>query len=182
MRVSPFHVISSTRNGWQALQQEVTYASYLNINTVILPVPRNRAHVASYARAVNACLEASSYTQLSIRLPIYDPLLLSITDSTSGLTLTPSPSHLQLTPSSAPSQDDVPAAAPKVPKILEPSEDELLSSTWEIWDAIRSICDYSPRLSLSGSSKSCDSRHKVLTCPFGQRSTLRPHCPRPRTF
>lgn len=138
----------------QALLQEVAYASYLNINTVILPVPRSRVHVASYARAVNACLAASSYTQFSVRVPVYDPSLVALPQvhSTPVPTLLPSPSHLQLTPSSWPSQDDGQGTGPpKVSQLPEPSEEDLWSSTWEIWDTIRSICNYSPRLSLSRS-------------------------------
>ncbi|KAJ7593057.1 PRMT5-domain-containing protein [Mycena floridula] len=57
-----------------ALQQELSYAAYLNIGSVILPPPHvcNRAHIASYARIVNSVLENTPYVQISIRLPIYD--------------------------------------------------------------------------------------------------------------
>src|SRR5258708_23558789 len=58
---------------FQALRQEVAYASYLNVQTVILPPPRHRSHVASYARAINECLKSTPYINFSIRLPIYDP-------------------------------------------------------------------------------------------------------------
>ncbi|KAI0806015.1 PRMT5-domain-containing protein [Irpex lacteus] len=61
-----------------ALLQELAYASYLNVHTAILPPPRNRDHVASYARAINAALASVSYMQLSVRLPIYDPSLIQI--------------------------------------------------------------------------------------------------------
>ncbi|KDQ14318.1 hypothetical protein BOTBODRAFT_55479 [Botryobasidium botryosum FD-172 SS1] len=43
---------------------------------LILPPPRNRAHVTDYGRAVSACLKntgLSQYMQLSVRIPIYVP-------------------------------------------------------------------------------------------------------------
>jgi protein arginine N-methyltransferase 5 len=61
-----------------ALYQEVAWAGYLNVQTLVLPPPRDRAHVASYARAVNASVDhiGSAQLYLSIRIPIYDPHLL----------------------------------------------------------------------------------------------------------
>ncbi|KAL0954806.1 hypothetical protein HGRIS_003752 [Hohenbuehelia grisea] len=56
-----------------ALHQEIAYAAYLNVHTVILPTPRNRTHAAAYARAVAAALKRTPYLQLSVRLPIYVP-------------------------------------------------------------------------------------------------------------
>ncbi len=60
-----------------ALCQEVAWAGYLNISTLILPPPRDRAHVASYARALNAAIDHIGSSQLwfSIRMPLYDPHL-----------------------------------------------------------------------------------------------------------
>ncbi|KAF8510773.1 PRMT5-domain-containing protein [Gautieria morchelliformis] len=93
-----------------ALLQEVSYASYLNVQTVILPPPRNRSQVGSYARAVNSALSCTSSVQISIRIPLYDPKRLSLQSG---------------------------------------SSDEGLSHTWEMWDSIRTICAYHPRLSLT---------------------------------
>ncbi|EEB88196.1 hypothetical protein MPER_14103, partial [Moniliophthora perniciosa FA553] len=56
-----------------ALQQELTYASYLNIQTAILPPPRNRVYVTSYARIINSCLRNTPFMNLAVRLPVYDP-------------------------------------------------------------------------------------------------------------
>jgi len=110
----------------QALKQELAYANYLNIPAVILPPPRNRQHVGDYARAVNACLHATTaYLHISIRIPIYDPRSAS-----------PDILIQQNTPENVPLS--VHARAP----------DGDLSTTWEMWDVIRSICSYSPRLSL----------------------------------
>lgn len=106
----------------QALTQELAYASYLGMHTLVLPPPRNRAHVADYARAVNSCLSATGTSQhlnLSIRIPIYVP---------------PAATLPFLSQSN-----------------LQASENELIA-TWEMWDTIRTICGYHPRLSLSKSS------------------------------
>jgi hypothetical protein len=103
------------------------------MHTLILPPPRNRAHVADYARAVNACLTAagtSRYLNLSIRIPIYVP---------------PAATVPFLHASSQPN--------------LQASENELIA-TWEMWDVIRTICGYHPRLSLS---KFCNS-WSVVSC------------------
>ena len=109
----------------QALQQELAYATYLNVHTAILPPPRNREHVASYARAVNAVLSTVPYMQLSVRVPIYDPSMIH-------------PDH----------------SAPKSPLSAAPSSTKLVDdhpsiATWEMWDTIRTICGYNPRLTLS---------------------------------
>ena len=103
------------------MQQELAYASYLNVHTAILPPPRNREHVASYARIVNAMLNSVPYMQFAVRLPIYDPATI----------------HL---PQDASKRDSKPGVSRKL------LDDQSSIATWEMWDAIRTICDYSPRL------------------------------------
>ncbi|EFI27922.1 shk1 kinase-binding protein 1 [Coprinopsis cinerea okayama7 len=125
-----------------ALQQELSYASYLNIATAILPPPRNRDHVASYARAINSCLQATSYISLSVRLPIYNP---SVFQPTSPLSSYPSSSsHNSLMSPQTPALV-VSDANQDRPQNSETS----LNATWEMWDLIRSMCDYNPRLTLT---------------------------------
>ncbi|KAJ7707762.1 PRMT5-domain-containing protein [Mycena rosella] len=123
-----------------ALQQELAYASYLNIQTAILPPPRSREYVSSYARTVNACLKNSPYMHISIRLPIYNPSVLE------GH-LSPIPTSPSLRPSSP---------VPSTPRLVVSDERGTsetasgnLDGTWEMWDVIRTICDYSTRLSLT---------------------------------
>ncbi|CAK5269133.1 unnamed protein product [Mycena citricolor] len=120
-----------------ALQQELSYATYLNIHTAILPPPRSREHLASYARVVNACLKASPYMHISIRLPIYNPSVLESRVPPGGQ----SPSSM--------------VASPPTPRLVV-SDDRgaettsaNLDGTWEMWDVIRSMCDYNTRLSLT---------------------------------
>jgi type II protein arginine methyltransferase len=98
-----------------ALEQELAWASYLNIGTVILPSPQIRECLPSYARAVNAALGrlGTSRMELSIRIPVYDP------------------------------------RAQSGPALDASSVKEVLNLSWEMWNFIRSLCDYHPRLSLS---------------------------------
>ena len=118
----------------QALLQELSYASYLDVQTVILPPPRNRQHVASYARALNAALSRIPYMQLSVRLPIYDPSIFRDESTLSG---------------------ERPGA--------KASEAEL-NMCWEMWDAVRTLCEYNPRLTL-GASRSVRASC-LLTGPY----------------
>ncbi|KAF9476682.1 shk1 kinase-binding protein 1 [Pholiota conissans] len=127
-----------------ALKQELAYASYLNIQTAILPAPRNRDHVASYARIVNSCLTKYPYTYLSIRLPIYNPSAFAtqpppLVPVSQSFAESLSPSTSRSTPSLVISMTE------KEP--VQPGGS--LNATWEMWDLIRSMCDYNPRLTLT---------------------------------
>ncbi|KAG6837372.1 hypothetical protein H0H93_010530 [Arthromyces matolae] len=131
-----------------ALQQELAYASYLNIQSAILPTPRNRDHVASYARIVNSCLKNTPYMHLSIRLPIYNP---SVLHSNSNAPSSPPLGFL----SSAESLGSL-SSSPSGPRLLVPGSQKLttapeseLNATWEMWDLIRSMCNYNTRLTLT---------------------------------
>jgi protein arginine N-methyltransferase 5 len=136
------------------LQQELAYASYLNVHAAILPPPRNRAHIASYARAVNECLRNVPFIQLSVRLPIYAPpelrtkaspkrnsTRMASMSSTALLNLAPR----LVIPGEGPQRRD--GAGGKLSKGV-PAE---LNATWEMWDLIRTMCDYNARLTLSQS-------------------------------
>lgn len=134
----------------QALQQELAYACYLNISSVILPPPRNRSHVASYARAVNECIKNMPYINVSIRIPIYDPSIFHPRSSSISSSVS-SPANLM--PSTP--RIEIPSDSLESPKASRAPEGEL-NATWEMWDVVRSICDYHPRLTLS----------KLLVYPF----------------
>ncbi|KAG9045040.1 methyltransferase protein [Tulasnella sp. UAMH 9824] len=110
-----------------ALRQELAYASYLNVATVILPPPRNRQHVTDYARAINGCFAStpsvlSSYVYLSVRIP-----LSGIRKANRSGSVTPGSSG---STAAAPTETDV-------------------NEIWEMWDTIRTICGYNQRLSVS---------------------------------
>ncbi|KAF8557423.1 PRMT5-domain-containing protein [Imleria badia] len=129
-----------------ALQQEVAYASYLNIPTIILPPPRNRSHVASYGRIVNECLRNIPYMHFSVRLPIYDPAVVQSKES---------PPHGDLNSSGASTAQ---ASSPRLAvsgafsqkhlKSAKAPESEV-NATWEMWDVIRTVCDNKVRLTLT---------------------------------
>ena len=130
---------------FQALLQELSYASYLNVETAILPAPRNRAHLASYGRAINNALTRIPYMQFSIRLPIYNPSIFRADgkDSSSQLIASPMTSHFPPSP-------DTPEI--RIPLKAAPStraSEAELNATWEMWDMVRSMCGYNTRLTLS---------------------------------
>ncbi|KAL1673674.1 PRMT5 arginine-N-methyltransferase-domain-containing protein [Schizophyllum commune] len=131
-----------------ALQQELAYAAYLGIQSVIIPRPRNREHVASYARIVNACLKSVPYVNLSIRLPIYDPSKLDEGIPASPFVLGRSPrmsSPMPGTPQLMVSEETRLTAPPRGGG----GPERELNTTWEMWDLIRTMCDYNTRLSLA---------------------------------
>ncbi|KAG9005117.1 methyltransferase protein [Tulasnella sp. JGI-2019a] len=109
-----------------ALRQELTYASYLNLGAVILPPPRNRKHVADYARAISGCFSntppaVSAYLHLSVRIPV-------------GRVSVQSPAGAS-SKTGATTVDDTTELNP--------------SDMWEMWDVIKTVCGYNPRLTLT---------------------------------
>lgn len=131
---------------FQALKQELAYASYLNIHTAILPPPRNRDHVASYARIVNSCLNKSPYIYLSIRLPIYNPSSVFHPGSPISVFHPSSSSGVSLPNSGTIS---TPALVISESEQVPSTSGGSVNATWEMWDVIRSMCDYNSRLTLS---------------------------------
>ena len=119
--------------------QELAYASYLNVSVAILPPPRNRTHVPSYARAIHACLDKIPYMHLSVRVPVYDPSVFQLVTPTGSPT--PSIGASSVGNGSSP-------MSPKSMSFPHTTEEEF-NSTWEMWDVIRNICESNPRLSLS---------------------------------
>lgn len=130
-----------------ALRQEVAYASYLNVQTVILPPPRHRSQVASYARAVNECLKSTTFMNFSIRLPIYDPAVFQPKESP---VILPSITSTSSTPS-VPSTPKIvtPRASTSKPLKAARAPEGEINATWEMWDIIRTLCDYNTRLTLT---------------------------------
>ena len=70
-------------------------------------------------------LSTVPYMQLSVRVPIYDPSMIH-------------PDYGSAKP---------PSAVPSTKLV----DDHPSIATWEMWDSIRSICEYHPRLNLSQS-------------------------------
>jgi hypothetical protein len=122
--------------------QELAYASYLNVSVAILPPPRNRTHVPSYARAIHTCLDKITIMHFSVRVPVYNPAAFQLVSPTPQPAL-PSPS---ISASSVAS--GVSASSSKSAGFLHMMEEEF-NTTWEMWDVIRTICESNPQLSLS---------------------------------
>ncbi|EPQ54063.1 PRMT5-domain-containing protein, partial [Gloeophyllum trabeum ATCC 11539] len=90
--------------------------------------------------------------QLSVRLPIYDPSIFkppvvsshtsTPRSSTPDLPSTPQSSRVRITTNESELEGSNKSNTPKA------SEGEL-NATWEMWDVIRSICNYDQRLSLT---------------------------------
>ena len=161
-----FHAcISSGRH--QALHQELAFASYLNAQCAILPTPNNRTQIGSYARAINACLNAIPYMEFSVRIPIYDTATVMQVPSRSP---SPAPETPPKSRFSVASTIDLGGGSPP----------EANMTTWEMWDTIRTICGYNPRLTLSQCAAS--TRHECYGLTrLQQPSTLPLHyrCPLP---
>lgn len=129
--------------------------------TAILPAPRHREHIASYARSVNQCLKRNHFIQISVRLPIYDPDALNSYHESRKDRAT----YMASQPRSRASV--IAAATPRlvvsdISSNLINSPENVLHATWEMWDVIRSICDYDPRLSLSVFT--APEHEEILTC------------------
>uniref|UniRef100_A0A8H8CMM8 Protein arginine N-methyltransferase n=1 Tax=Psilocybe cubensis TaxID=181762 RepID=A0A8H8CMM8_PSICU len=130
-----------------ALKQELAYASYLNIHTAILPAPRNRDHVASYARIVHSCLVKFPFLYISIRLPIYNPSVFHPPSPASPI-LRPSSPMLLSSPGS--SSSGAPSLViSEIEQLPASNSGGSLNATWEMWDLIRSMCDYNMKLTLT---------------------------------
>lgn len=136
-----------------ALKQEIAYATYIGLTFVILPPPVDRAHAVAYGRAVRSCLESTStmFLHLAIRLPLYDPTVFHTLQRNGSLDNSFSPSA-NTSSVSSPGFMSVPGSPmPEMGRrrafTLKASESEY-SGTWEMWDTIRSVCGYHPRLSL----------------------------------
>ena len=134
-----------------ALKQEIAYATYMGVTTVVVPPPVDRAHAVSYGRAIRTCLEGSVFMHIAVRLPLYDPAVFTTSQRTPSLDSSFSPSTAN-SMTGSPGFMTVPGSP--MPAMTRPraftlkaSESEY-SGTWEMWDSIRSACGYHQRLHL----------------------------------
>ncbi|WWC86067.1 uncharacterized protein L201_000938 [Kwoniella dendrophila CBS 6074] len=184
-----------------ALRSEMAQALYLSLPVLIIPAPSlaNRDYLPSYARAISNLLQmggSSAFTQISIRIPISDPVELitqgpaqtlpslhSILpqqqqqqqqqqrDSTtnkhkrmSSLSTRPTSMHqnqLQQLINQSNSTSNGSTMNHQNLRIASSSANSTMSSksiasitgdpssTWEMWDCIRTLCNYHPRLSVT---------------------------------
>ena len=108
---------------------------------MVLPPPNNRTQVGAYARAVNAALGSVQFMEFSVRVPIYDAVTAVQVPSRSP-SPAPSPVDPPNTSRFSVSSDDLARGGGAAPP-------ESNMTTWEMWDTIRTICGYNPRLTLS---------------------------------
>ncbi|WVQ62352.1 uncharacterized protein L199_000492 [Kwoniella botswanensis] len=168
-----------------ALRSEMAQALYLSLPVLIIPAPSliNRAFLPSYARAISNLLQmggSSAFTQISIRIPISDPVELitqgpapSLPQNTtttptgnkhkriSSLSTRPTSMHqAQLNqminqannPNSTSNPQNLRIASGASSTMSTKSSAAITgdpSSTWEMWDCIRTLCGYHPRLSVT---------------------------------
>jgi type II protein arginine methyltransferase len=104
---------------------------------------------------------------LSIRLPIYNPSVLVPEPDSPSVHRRDSVGSVQL----APGTPTTPTT-PRTPRLvvtgtssekLSATPESELNATWEMWDLIRSICDYNPRLTLSEKSDTAATPNLLLT-------------------
>ncbi|WWD18018.1 hypothetical protein CI109_102465 [Kwoniella shandongensis] len=169
-----------------ALRAELAQALYLSLPVLIIPAPSlaNRAHLPSYARTISNLLQMggpSAFTQISIKIPVSDPLEL-ITQGPAPSAPLPPPtsasgslsnkhkriSSLSTRPTSmhqaqlSAMMAQAAAAGGQGLRVVSGASSTLSarsgmapmatgdpSSTWEMWDCIRTLCGYHPRLSVT---------------------------------
>lgn len=111
----------------QVLGMEVAFAAFCGIGNVIIHSPSTANGTTQYARAIAEALGLGPYVQMHVLLPMTGEL-----ETDAGEIV-----HLsELARSENVDGDDV-----------EPAEDAAYD-TWERWDVIRTVCNYSQKLSL----------------------------------
>lgn len=111
----------------QVLNLEVACASFCGISNIMLYGPQDSSQAVGFARAVREVLGFSPYLQAHILLAMNGDLEMDIGD---GVHLSELSRYNDFD-----SHDDI-SAQP------EPF------GVWELWNTIRSVCDYIPRLSI----------------------------------
>jgi len=117
----------------QVLNIEVAYASFCGLGNIIIPGPRTYScnttesdGLIQYARAIQEALTIGSYVHVALHIPMYG--------NNQGKEMTGDLAPLARKPLEA-------------EKEKENKEAEMFE-TWDAWNAIRSVCKYSSRLSV----------------------------------
>jgi len=153
---------------------------HLHVRTLVIPppLPENREYLPSYARAIASLLELggeSSVTRIAIRIGVSDRPNLGLQNATAN---SPYSGHHSMQASQA-SHDDkkhkrkssmgigirmsgsnalFPAVQPPSASPVSNRQSMVIgtgdqnSFSWEVWDCVRTVCDYHPRLGLGGLS------------------------------
>lgn len=110
----------------QVLNMEMAYAAFCGINNVMVAGPLAGSDALQFARAIQEALSLGPYLQLHVLMPVTGELEEEAGEDT----------HL----SELASELDATVGA-------EDEEPELYG-TWDTWHAIRTLCGYSPKLSI----------------------------------
>jgi hypothetical protein len=164
-------LIISLRICTKALRQELLLCLHLSVPVLVLPPPNpeNREFLPSYARAIASLLELggeAALTRLSIRLPVSDrPNAPPPAHANSSAQAVQSAYQAEMEKKHRRrSSMGVPGPGARTSMhgqslvVWSPSAAKVISTAgtgdgsafaWEMWDCIRNICGYHPRLSLS---------------------------------
>ena len=120
----------------QVLTMEVSYAGFCGVSTIVVPGPKQYSNSRGdangsiqYARAIHEALNLSGFVYLAVHLPMY---------------------YYGETPQEEILGDLAPFARENTALTGESAvrKEEDLFSTWDSWNVIRSVCNYSSRLSV----------------------------------
>ena len=145
----------------QVLQMEVAYAAFCGVGNLILPGPKLHygkkygEGVSQYAHAIREAMELASFIQFSITLPIMDNPHDAMDETNGSLSS-------QARPDFGGGADDSESIFQKERKSFESQPCKLLDfrprrkipvsskhdyfGTWDAWNIIRTVCNYSSRL------------------------------------
>ena len=138
----------------QVLEMEVSFAAFCGLNVLVLPPPKSYGSptpghgLSQYAHVVRKVLELGIFMQFSVMMPMWD-----------GATqfLEPSKSLAALArPACTSSEKDSRAASSDFNRRHD------FLGTWDSWNVIRSLCNYSSRLSVGKSAMAL--AHFSLLC------------------
>lgn len=133
----------------QVLGMEVAFAAFCGISNLIIHGPSSSNGTTAYARAVAEALGMGPYVQIHVLLPMTGDL-----ETDGGDTI-----HLSELANTSEGIDDA------------DNEDEPMNaySAWETWDTIRTICNYSQKLSVGKRTLPFTSLVRVSTLSFHPR-------------
>ncbi|KAF2869608.1 arginine N-methyltransferas-like protein [Massariosphaeria phaeospora] len=116
----------------QVFHLEIAYAAFCGVVTVVVPGPRlshGAGCISQYARAIKEALSTGSYVQLHVLMSMDGTQVANTEDDVGHLARFARPDYTNRQDSND--------------KPLRPF------SSWEAWDAIRSVCKYNNRLSVA---------------------------------
>ena len=121
----------------QVFSLELAYAAFCGINNVLLHGPVSDEGTMQYARAVLEALGFGPYLQLHVLLPMSGELEQDVSADGTHLAELAREQYLPAVEQSEDVVDDD-----------DDEEEQELYSSWEVWNVIRTLCDYSNRLSI----------------------------------